>query len=89
MKPNANLKPSDLVYELADLERLLDTIRNLLVEEVDYRLPDGGRNNPLDRVTSLINIAHFHVAHVAVGIEHFDIPGAYVSRREMEGSSNA
>ncbi|MBY3582239.1 hypothetical protein HJA77_13835 [Rhizobium bangladeshense] len=89
MKPNAPIEPNELVYELADLERMLDTIRNVLVEDVDYRLPDGERNAPLDRVTSLINIAHFHVAHLAKGIEHFDIPGAYVARQEMEGRANA
>ncbi|MFW8606510.1 hypothetical protein [Rhizobium beringeri] len=82
MKPNAPFEPTDLVYELADLELMLDTIRNVLVEDVDYRLPDGTRNTPLDRVTSLINIAHFHVAHLAKGIEHFDIPGTYVRMKE-------
>ncbi|NYT33898.1 hypothetical protein [Rhizobium sp. WYCCWR 11128] len=89
MKTNETLEPNDLVYELTDLERLLDTIRNLLVEDVDYRLPDGARNIPLDRVSSLVNIAHFHVAHLAKGINHFDVPGSYVSRRELEERANA
>ncbi|NKK53881.1 hypothetical protein [Rhizobium leguminosarum] len=84
MRPIETFEPNDLVYELTDLERLLDTIRNLLVEDVDYRLPDGARNIPLDRVSSLVNIAHFHVAHLAKGINHFDVPGAYVSRQELE-----
>lgn len=89
MKPNETLEPGDVVYELSDLEQLLDTIRNLLVDEVDYRLPNGARNTSLDRVTSLINIAHFHAAHVAKSISHFDVPGAYVSRRELEESAHA
>ncbi|CAK09444.1 hypothetical protein [Rhizobium johnstonii] len=89
MKPIETFEPNDLVYELTDLERLLDTIRNLLVEDVDYRLPDGARNIPLDRVSSLVNIAHFHVAYLAKGINHFDVPGAYVSRRELEERADA
>lgn len=87
MRPTETLEPNDLVYELTDLERLLDTIRNLLVEDVDYMLPDGERNIPLDRVSSLVNIAHFHVAHLAKGISHFDVLGTYVPRNAEDGAN--
>ncbi|MBB3594391.1 hypothetical protein FHX08_004795 [Rhizobium sp. BK529] len=78
MKPNSQLEPEDLVYELADLEQLLDTVHDLLTSEGNYVRPDGSRDNALDRISSLINIAHSHTAALVAGTEHFDIPGTYV-----------
>lgn len=78
MKPNTEIEPQDLVYELVDLEGLLETIRNLLAEEGNFLRADGSRDLTLDRISCLINIAHSHTAALVAGTEHFDVAGNYV-----------
>lgn len=78
MKPNTEIEPEDVVYELADLEGLLETIRNLLAEEGNFIRADGSRDTVMDRISSLINIAHSHTSALAAGVMHFDMPGTYV-----------
>ncbi|MGO7157143.1 hypothetical protein [Rhizobium leguminosarum] len=77
MKPTESLAPDELVYELIDLEHILDAIYDVL-HNMEYVKSDGSRNVELDRVTALHRITRSHVARIAHATRHFDVPGAYV-----------
>ncbi|MBY3332503.1 hypothetical protein HFN98_18000 [Rhizobium laguerreae] len=83
MKPTETLEPDELVYELLDLEHILDAIYDVL-RNMEYVKADGSRNVELDRVAALHRITRSHVAWIARATHHFDIPGAYVPGTSKE-----
>ncbi|MBY3382178.1 hypothetical protein [Rhizobium laguerreae] len=84
MKATETIEPDELVYELLDLEHILDAIYDVL-RNMEYVKADGSRNVELDRVAALHRITRSQVAWIARATRHFDIPGAYVpdSRKEQ------
>ncbi|CDM56315.1 MULTISPECIES: hypothetical protein [Rhizobium] len=81
MKPNEPLDPSDLVYELGDLEQLLRAIYDVM-HEMDYVRQDGSRIVELDKVASLQRIACTHAAMLVAASSKFDRVTCYASGEE-------
>jgi hypothetical protein len=71
MRPNETLDPSDLVYELGDLEQLLRAIHDVL-HEMNFTRQDGSRITELDRVASLQRIACSYAAMLVEAASRFD-----------------
>lgn len=69
--------PSDLFYALLDLAELMQATYDI-VHDMGYSLPDGTRNEELDRVASLQRIACRDVKRLRDASEPFAGPAKWV-----------